>query len=125
VVVALGWVEGAAAAAATVEGRVEVVAGLVVVTLFKVVEVGGAGLVEALTAVEDAGGEGLEEVVPTRVVDVVLGAVVGGAVVATGSGESSQLIARALPDPPATCGFLSGVLLEGDPSPPNSTTAIT
>ena len=121
-VVSLGSAAGAATTAVG-EGRVDVVAGLVVVDFFRVVDV--VGLAVALTAADDVVGEGLDEVVLTRVVDVLCGAVAGGAVAATGAGESSQLIARALPDPPETCGFREGVLLEGDPSPPNSTTAMT
>jgi hypothetical protein len=122
VVVSPGTSAGAATAAAVV-GRVEVAGGLVVVDFFTVVEV--VSFAGARTAEEDVVGEGFDEVVLTSVVDGVSGGVVVGAVAAAGAGELSQLIARALPDPPATCGFLGGVLLEGEPSPPNSTTAIT
>lgn len=55
--------------------------------------------------------------------------VVGGGRVVVGAAaaweEPSQLIALELSEPPATWGFRLGVLLEGEPSPPNSTTAMT
>ena len=71
-----------AAATSAGAGLVEVVAGLVVVGLFKAVEL-VIGLVEALSAVEDACGEGFDDVVAARIVVVVGGGVVAGSVTAT------------------------------------------
>ena len=70
----VGSAAGAAATAAG-PGLVDVVAGLVVVGLFKAVEL-VTGLVEALIAVEDACAEGFDDVVAARVVVVVGGGVV-------------------------------------------------
>lgn len=117
--------------ATTCVGRV------VEVTGFPKALVGVAGLVEVVAALR-----GRFDLTTTAVVGTDLGFVLGTSVVVVEGGDgagvvgevaatagpgddSSQLIALAFPDPPATCGVRSGVVLEGDPSPPNSTTAIT
>jgi hypothetical protein len=117
----LAWGEGATAAIAA--GSVEVVVGrVVVVVLPMVVDVEPlVDVVFGAVDVVDAGGR-------VDVEAAVAEAALGGVVVVEGARDGalpSQLIARALPDPPATWGLREGVDDEGDPSPPNSTTAMT
>ena len=118
----LAWGEGATTAIAA--GSVEVVVvRVVVVVLPMVVDV--EPLVDVVFGVVDVVDAGGRVDVEAAVAEAALGAAV---VVVAGARDvalPSQLIARALPDPPATWGLREGVDVEGDPSPPNSTTAMT